>query len=373
MDSIANNQNGDSEICTYAHNRHAEVQAIADKQFNDNLFRDDWRANKRQETIWRAIGNLMLNGISLYWITLKCENGALNWIDKHSILKQEWLILRRKWQYQYPDKEYVLIASGGVSGRNPHYHIISTAPLPDRWQSSDIDSSQELIQDTATDRKRIARYCEINLREKSPFTSQEYRTSKDFPLWSDTAVYHLYCVIQLPSIGIVHYATKSAKVSEAIPSFKECRYCNAILPETVNYFVKNGDSFRTECKHCNVLYQKGVRANRNHSHAGLIDIDSWVSYCLERRVKSLYLDDYTSELIPLSEISIDHMTAIASGGENSNMNVCLTSLKNNREKSTMSFNAWIRLLYSAGIENEFTPYVDCSDISRQLPLFESVS
>jgi hypothetical protein len=333
-----------------------------------NDYRDYLRERTRQGMIWRSIGNFSLNNIRLWFVTLSALDNNLHWIDKSAILRKNVPVLLRKWRYRVPSLEYVLIVSGGDNGDNPHCHILATADIPDTWQCDDIDSHSVIVGDTSEDKNTIARYCEKNLLQDSEFTSQNFRTSKQFPLWSNPAILHLFWELDSSVTVYIHNSTKTHFIAEEIPMLKTCRYCNEKLPNTHNYFRKNGGGYRGECRHCSVLMDKAIRANRHNAHVGSLDIASWVAYCLERRVKHQYRDDYDNQLVDIENVSIDHMVALALGGDNLNSNVCLTSRKNNSDKSAMSFHAWIRRLYSIGIINQWTSEIDIRNVPRQLKL-----
>ena len=351
--------------------RMPQVNSGGEDDKHGNSYRDALRIRKRQGMIWRAIGNFALNDVPVYWITLSSDDKTLDWIDKRRVIHQEWLKLRRKWRYANPDKQYAFIASGGESGRNPHYHLLSTAPLPNTWSAAEVDVQSKIVGQSPEDRKFIARYCEFNLSQDAPFTHQNFRTSQDFEAWSNSAIFHLFCDLRSSVTVYVHNVTKSTKNHTATPTLKECRFCGNRLPKTHNYFIRDGDRFRTECRHCNVLFQKAVRANRNNQHVGIVDTQKWVAYCLERRIGSLYRDDYDGQLIPIDDITLDHMNPLALGGANVLSNVCLTSAKHNQNKSVMPFDAWIRQLYALGIVNQWTnTAVDCRDVLRQKTLFD---
>ena len=333
-----------------------------------NDYRDYLRTRKRQGMIYRAIGNFALNNVRLWFITLSSIDKALHWIDKHAVLRQNMPKLLRTWRYRVPSLEYVLIVSGGDNGDNPHCHIIATADIPETWQCDDIDSHSVIVGDTPDDRQAIARYCETNLLQDSEFTSQNFRTSKQFTLWANPAILHLFCEIETSVTVYIHNSTKSENIPSDVPPLKACRYCNEPLPKTLNYYLKHGNGLRGECRHCNKLMHKAHNANRRIAGSLNIDIDSWIAYCLERRVGSMYRDDYDGQLIDIENVSLDHMIAMSLGGENTNMNVCLTSRKNNADKGSMPFDSWIRHLYSIGIENQYMQSVDTSDVPRQLKL-----
>jgi hypothetical protein len=114
---------------------------------------------------------------------------------------------------------------------------------------------------------------------------------------------------------------------------------------------------------------KAHNANRRIANIEKIDVDRWMQYCLARRVKNQYRDDYDNQLVDINDVCIDHKTPLSLGGKNSNANVCLTSRQNNADKSAMSFDAWMRKLYSIGIINQWTSEIDTSDVYRQQRLF----
>lgn len=317
-----------------------------------------YRIGKKQGMIWRAMGNFMLNNVQLWWVTVSASDKSLNWIESNAVIAPYMRNTLKTWRYRVKTLQYALIASGGDTGRNPHYHIVATSPLPDSLQSVDIDSHCVPIIDSDTDRKKLARYCADNLSQDAPFTSQRFRKSQGFERWANPVINRLYHALKADDNSLVdvyvHNSQKSPLASPVnnsdndyqTPPLHECYICNNHLPRTSHYYHRDGTRLRTQCKQCQRLTVACNDANRRAKAYGDIGILS-PSEIAELHVIAGGVDMWTFE--PLTEPSLDHIVALSRGGHNVIDNILICNQSTNSKKGDKTVISWLYELASIGI------------------------
>ena len=331
-----------------------------------------YRTRLKQGMLFRGIGNLTLNNVRLWWITLACADKSLNSSEKYEIIRQKADNLLKVWRKAHNICHYVIILSGGDNGDNPHYHIVSTASLPDRWQSDGLDLHCELIGNALTDAKKLARYAEANLRQELPFKAKSMRKSAQFKAWSNPLIYHLYRDNHTPVSVYVHNSRLLHFNQEAIPPLKTCRLCHHELPDTVNYFNRRGSAnLRSECYRCQSvkrrlrdMYKRCLSSGYNVT--GKLPYADVLQLVHDSMTGHQYRCYWTGELIDSYEL--DHIRPLSRGGYHAVGNLCVPSARINRIKADMTLKAWLRWLWVNGYNHHLIPS-SVRDMPRQQTMF----
>lgn len=369
MTSITPNSDDESKNCAYAHNESEQLP-----------FWEFLRTRKKQGIIFRAVGNLTLNDVELYVLTLSSQEKRLSPNEKYELIRQKVGKLQRAWVYRHDITHYCIVISGGETGNNPHCHIITTSPLPDNWNESEIDSHESVlgsVDNIETEVKKISRYAEKNLRQELPFKARSFRKSSEFYDWANPAIFHLYRKIGTPVSVYVHNSTKNSFNVPLIPELKPCVHCQEKLPNTRHYFnyddMQKG-RLRTECHRCYSIKRRvcsmNAQAKRN-GFSGTVLFEDAYQLVMSNMVGLQYRDFWDGQLIDSYEF--DHIVCRARGGRHAIGNLCITSASNNRAKSDKSVKTWLTELYvNRGIVHPMSHHrIDIASLPRQKRMFAS--
>lgn len=310
------------------------------------------RQNGQHGLIYRAMGNLRLNGVPIFWIRLSPNPASGDWITDAGTLRSQWRLFSRSWRYRVANLSYAAVLSAGETGRTPHMHIIATSPPPD-----DCPLALHCVPVGSTDRdiKKVSRYALKNLRQPTPFTSQQFSRSMSFYRWGNPAIWHIFRG-SLDVYGQV--ATKPTLFAEGAPPLRKCQMCDNHLPETLNYFNRDGSRLRHECWQC---WQYRIRANDANRRAAAIGASGTLTWQAVRdlvisargRERGQWIDYWTKRQI--SRWSLDHIEPLSRGGSNSISNLCVTAPETNSSKADKPLGQWLAELGARGIRHELQP------------------
>jgi len=335
-----------------------------------------YRTRLKQGMVYRGIGNLTLNSIQLWWITLSTADKSLNPSEKYQLIAQKVQNLLKAWRRRHNICHYVIVLSGGDNGENPHYHMVSTAPL-DGWHDSEIDSDCRLIGNASSDVQAIARYVEDNLRQNLPFKAQSLRKSSEFKAWSNPLIYHLFRDSVVPVSVYVHNSDISPFNQAEIPPLKACRLCGEKLPHTINYFNhydKTRGMLRNECYLCFSVMRRIADMNRRAKQSswrggGNLPYADVLQLVRDSMVGSQYRDYWTKELIDSYEL--DHINPLSRGGYHAIGNLCVTSARINRLKADKPLKVWLRELYAMGYYHFDMHMINTAELTRQKRMWDT--
>ena len=336
-------------------------------QSNDK--RDKWRNDKRQGLCFRVMGNMNLNNVRLWWVRLSAETMTGDWTVDGGQLSKILSKLLRKWRYRVPSLEYAVIASMGENGRTPHYHLLTTSPMPLDIMPSGGLAYHEPVGAGHEDRVKLSRYIDKNLNEDAVFTSQAWRKSDGFYAWGNPAIFSHFKPVTGSLYVYVHNSTKLQKIPSAKTPINDhqndydymrlqpCRLCGHSLPMTTNYFNRSGLYLRNECRVCWRYVIASNDANRRATCGHVITRQQIRDLHQSAMVNGMTYCYWTHK--PIDVWSLDHMQPSAHGGLNVIGNLCITSPRTNAQKADKPLSRWLYELATMGIRHELqSVYLD---------------
>jgi hypothetical protein len=322
----------------------------------------DGMVKAMKSVIWRTMSNLRLHGVPLFWITISLDSPlTADGIDNNSELRQAWSKVIDKTKRVHADMQYFKLT---VGASEPHIHCVSTHEL-EGINGLDIDS--QLIGSTADDISKVVNYLGRNMKELAPFVSSRVSKSNDFKAWSTPDIFYmLHSPVDIYSTFDQHGTRKVI-----VPTLRECRKCDNKLPLTSQYFNRSNKRFRYECKKCWQVTNAAIKMNLRTSHGKQATRDTVLALrAMQSDDNGTLYDYYDGTPREYYELTVDHKISVKNGGTNAIENLCLTTRKNNNDKGSMTYSAWLATLYAKGIDHADMPKVIPPHWTRQMQLFK---
>jgi 5-methylcytosine-specific restriction endonuclease McrA len=293
------------------------------------------------------MGNLALNGIMLYFITIALESVTGDYDDDWNQLIERWQNLSRVWKRQAGKIEYCQLAVNGA--HKPHYHIIATSPIePHKGTFYGLDVDCRLIGHNADDRSKLASYVAKNMKNVPHHLSRHFTYSRMFRWWANPALKHLARPEIRDTSVDVYMAQTTTKLT-----YKPCSRCGITLPKSTLYFQQNGKpDLRGYCRKCQKISDMVINANRTARHYGVPGTLSYddIEQLFERaRRGNKYLESDRGELLDYYDCVLDHEHPLSKNGANTIDNVRITSAHINSKKRDKTPIQWAYELHAMGI------------------------
>lgn len=345
------------------------------------------KSSKWSKKIQKSINAIRQLSEPLYFVTLKYKHGFDGYsdIDGHIALGKfknavNGFIRSLKWYCDYPyGVSYIfvfsvsdddVIHSHGITNYMPDVEVNQNSQrkygtaLTTSITHDDLEIDVAYISDGPNDVANVCNYLAENIHFNTiPMHGHIFTTSDGF--------YKLPDVSYLVYTRGVFRNNKPLLVQRSNIPKKRCPICNQV--KSLTHYQKSGTNadgtqrYRNECKECthakdrerddkrkHDLKRKVQRAvntaNRRAIAAGIDGVLSWecVMDDLERRGLIVHvdglivgvIDEYTSDVVSISELSIDHLQAFSNGGKNTIDNIRWCSEKINTAKGSKTVRQW---------------------------------
>lgn len=334
---------------------------------------------KAQRVIYRAMSNFVIYGIGLWFVTVRLKYSTKDPDYDWSTFRKKWASLHRLWKRQAPSLEYVRLVSIGRIAETLHIHMVATAEPPD-YAGLDVYAQPIGADGGDMDRhiRQVVNYLRENMRDPAPdihSNGKRLSFSKHFIDWSESALLHRQKQSS-KNPTLLYVFTVSADGQHAtLPPLQDCTICDQKLPHTIDYFHKNQNRLRGECRRC--FKFKNAALHANHRTLKIEQKyqlpDRFLGRVTAGQIKELvdnaamskgWLCFWKNDVI--QEWCIDHIEPLSNGGKNTIHNLCVTSRATNDQKSDKSLSEWLSTLAGHGYRHPLMP--DDWKVTRPLAL-----